>query len=89
MLQMLESVACAFGWINPSLGQMAWSPCRADKPQSTRHPSCICVCVFTQKKKKQHWQASCGDDGGWICFGLEYDRGVCLCVCTCMRPSVS
>lgn len=52
--KMLESAACAFGWINPLLGQMAPSPCRADKPQSAHHPSCICVfvCANTKKKKR-------------------------------------
>ena len=59
---MLEFVAGAFGWINPLLRQMARSPCRADKPQSARHPlshlyvcvccMCLCVHVFQKKNKK-------------------------------------
>lgn len=43
---MLESVVRAFSWINPLLGQMAPSPCRAHKPQSVCHPYCNCVCTF-------------------------------------------
>lgn len=65
---MLESAACACGWINPLLGQMAPSPCRDHKPQSARHPSCICVCVCTfqpkkKKKRKKHTGRLAGQDG--------------------------
>lgn len=86
---MLESAAYAFGWINPLLRQMAPSPCRADKPQSARHPLlhfCVCICVYMCfTKKKKHWQVCCGEDGEWICFGF----GMCLCMCTCIESSVS
>ncbi len=67
--KMLESAACALGWINPLLGQMAPSPCRADKPQSAHHPACICVFVCANKKKAALASYS-GKDGGWVCFGL-------------------
>lgn len=59
--KMLECVAGAFGWINPLLRQMARSPCRADKPQSARHPLShlyvcvyvVCVCVSMCFKEKK------------------------------------
>ena len=88
---MLESVACAFGWINPLLGQMARSPCRADKPQSTRHPSCICVCVcvsvFTKKKRKSstgRLAVATTVDGSVLVWNMT-GESVCVCAHACGR----
>lgn len=91
--KMLESVACAFGWINPLLGQMAPSPCRADRPQSAHHPSYIfCVSVFHQKKKKTtrhtgRLALAKMVDGSVLV--LEYDGSLpslplCLCAHACV-----
>lgn len=98
---MLVSVACAFGWINPLLGQMAPSPCRADKTQSACHPGCICVCVclcscacFSPKKKGSTGRQAVAKmvDGSVLVW--EYDGSLlalplCLCVRTCMQSCVS
>lgn len=75
----------AFGWINPLLGQMAPSPCRASKPQSACQPlfACLFVCVSFIKKKKKVWQACSGHHGGWICFGYRNMMAVC-----CPSPCV-
>lgn len=71
--KILESAACAFGWINPLLRQMAPSPCWADKPHSACHPllHCVfvCTCARAYISPKKDWQSDSGEDGGWICFG--------------------
>lgn len=67
--KMLESVACAFGWINPLLGQMAPSPCRANKPQSACRPSLHVFPSFTNKKKEEKVRLACPDHhSGQICL---------------------
>lgn len=73
---MLEFVACAFGGINPLLGQMAPSPCRADKPLLHRFGVCVHVGVF-HPQKNLYWQDSFGQDGGQICLGFWNMTTVC------------
>lgn len=92
--KMLESGVRAFGWINPLLGQMASSPCRAHKPQFVTLPAFVCVCVCTsvssQKKEGKKKEKSSGSqavakmvDGSVLV--LEYDWSLltlplCMCV---------
>lgn len=73
---MLESAAYAFGWINPLLRQMAPSPCRADKPQSARHPLlhfCVCVCVYMFHQKKSTGKLAVVKMVNGSVLVLEYD----------------
>lgn len=85
---MPESVPCAFGWINPLLGQMASSPCRAEKRRQLVAPSWISVRVvmcFTPKKLAGECRTS------WLLGSvlvMEYDSRLRICKpppCVCAR----